>query len=174
MTKRKGQPRELTARADRQYSLLLGSDLSRVRAEIADGWDPNIRDRDGRNLLINAATCGHSVLVAYLLNGPKCDPNAADSQGFSALHLAAMHGHASVVEMLLDAGASVDARDQCGNTPLCHAVHTHERGRAETVRALLDGGADPDDANDHGVTPRTLVLEVDDPEIVALLAKARE
>lgn len=43
---------------------------------------------------------------------------AVDDLGLTPLHIAARNGHAEVVRLLLAAGASVDAADKYGRTPL--------------------------------------------------------
>lgn len=156
-----GQSRELAARADRLYSTLLGADSSRVRDELAAGWDPNTCDLDGRNLLITAAAYGHTELVAHLLADRRCDPSCSDSRGLSALHLVAMHDHAALVEVLIAAGAQVDAKDRWGNTPLNSAVYYYQpNNQGRLILALLAAGADPDVANDYGWSPRSLAHEI--------------
>jgi hypothetical protein len=45
------------------------------------------------------------------------DVKAADQDGHTALHMAAFTGAASIVKVLVDRGASVDARNKLGETP---------------------------------------------------------
>ena len=59
----------------------------------------------------------------------------------TALHMATASGNRAVVELLLDAGATVDALDVRGMTPLMWSVST-DRPEPRVVRTLLERGAD--------------------------------
>lgn len=54
------------------------------------------------------------------------DLEARDEEGMTALALAARHGRGRMVERLLAAGASVDAEDERGCTPLCWVRHDYD------------------------------------------------
>ncbi len=66
-----------------------------------------------------------------------------------ALHSACASGHAAIVEILVDAGASLDARDVEGMTPL-HQAAWHDR--LEVVRLLIARGAPVAARNVYGGT----------------------
>jgi len=67
------------------------------------------------------------------------------------LRVAARYGHEAVVEVLLDAGASVDAKDDVlGGTPLHFAA---EHGHHAVVERLLAAGATVDLVDTEGRTP---------------------
>ena len=69
------------------------------------------------------------------------DLEACDERGFTALHAAASKTKVDVVRALLDAGASVKAKDLSGRTPLHVASET---GDFATCQALVtSGGAGP-------------------------------
>ena len=85
--------------------------------------------------------------------------NVADRRGYTPLHFAAGENHVEAAIALLDAGASVDARDAYGNTALWTATF-NSRGRGELIRLLLARGADPDSANAAGATPRELASRI--------------
>ena len=61
---------------------------------------------------------------------------------------AALHGDLDTLRKALDAGASPNARNHAGATPLMWAVADLER-----TRLLLDHGADPNAKSDDGRTP---------------------
>ncbi|HSH32912.1 MAG TPA: ankyrin repeat domain-containing protein, partial [Actinomycetota bacterium] len=67
---------------------------------------------------------------------------------------------------LLDAGASPDARQSGGWTPLHAAAHN---GSAAMVTLLLEAGADPALVNDDGRTALDLATERGEPATIALL-----
>ena len=59
-------------------------------------------------------------------------------------------GYVSVAQALLDHGATIDAQDAKGQTPLRRAVNCRQ---PEIVRLLVRHGADPHKADRRGVTP---------------------
>jgi ankyrin repeat protein len=63
----------------------------------------------------------------------------ADPCGRTALHRASWYGYKNLVDFLLDKGASPNATDKLGFTPLhCAVMHSH----LETAKALIHEGAD--------------------------------
>lgn len=70
--------------------------------------------------------------------------------------------------MLLAAGASVDAADRHGSTPLWRAVFCSQ-GEGVTIQLLLEAGADPDRDNGHGVSPRALAGRIASYDVASLL-----
>src|SRR5262249_50790103 len=71
--------------------------------------------------------------------------------GWTPLHFAAQSNSSDATALLLNAGASVDARDAHGNTPLFTAVF-NSRGYGEVIKLLRAHGADPYTKNSHGVS----------------------
>lgn len=67
------------------------------------------------------------------------------------LHLAAFEGSVDTVLLLLSAGASVDAQDLDGWTPLHYAARNETDGDA-LVRTLAAAGAEIDKTNNRGRT----------------------
>jgi len=66
--------------------------------------------------------------------------NAPDPQKqLTPLHMAAYNGHSEAIKLLLEHGATIDARDIEGKTALLHAC---TGPFPETVKILLDAGAD--------------------------------
>jgi hypothetical protein len=72
-----------------------------------------------------------------------------ESAPAASLGAAAASGDSSAVERLLDQGATLDARDDLGRTPLMLATLN---GQVETVRLLLGRGANPNIADNEGST----------------------
>jgi peroxiredoxin len=113
-------------------------DTEEIERLIADGADPDERDRRGRTALAHAAAGGNDEAIAMLLEaGAQLD--AQDDSGHTPLAHAAIGGHAEAVKALAKAGASVDEADYEGWTPLMHAAR---RGGVDVVEALLALKAD--------------------------------
>jgi ankyrin repeat protein len=78
-----------------------------------------------------------------------------EETGFTALHVCAQNGNAEMTKILLENGASVNIKDNYGNTALFKAVF-FSNGKTEIIKMLIDSGSNPEDKNDAGMTPRRL------------------
>ncbi|CAE8642108.1 unnamed protein product, partial [Polarella glacialis] len=84
--------------------------------------------------------------------------------GRTALLCAALRSQFECCEILIQHGASVRARDWCGNTvlhmaalePLCLVGNQEPNAKMTTVRLLLEANADPSACNDAGLTAAEL------------------
>ena len=101
-----------------------------VAALLAYGADAGAVDKDGNSALHDAAFCGKAPVVVLLLSGQLKQEGeggsramlaAKNAAGRTALHLAALNGGAEAAKQLLGAGASKDAEDGGGLTPLALA-----------------------------------------------------
>lgn len=120
---------------------------------VKHGAKPMQLMRNGTTSVIHSIAKVNGRLTSSLLQN--IDLEARDSQGRTLLHCACdlptnykrvlKEEHAALV--LLEHGASVDARDDEGNTPLHYAVAANLR---KTIRALLDKGASPMIKNNAG------------------------
>jgi uncharacterized protein len=122
------------------------------------GFDPNVKDADGRTALMHAVIDGKDEIVDLLITHGS-DVNTQDDRGFSALHFAAQNYRVKTAEALLRAGAAVDVRDGFGNTPLWRAVF-NSQGRGEIIKLLLEHGADRQAKNKSGKSPIDLALTI--------------
>jgi uncharacterized protein len=105
----------------------------------------------GRSELHYAAVSGSGADAQALMDAGQ-DPNLRDRNGFVPLHLAAQEWNVEVAHVLLNGGASVDAVNRFGNSPLFVAVFS-SRGRGEMIDLLREFGADPLLENSSGQTP---------------------
>ena len=119
-----------------------------IIAQIEQLKSLEMRDRDGRTLLINAAFYGCYQIAKYLIHSG-ADVNAVDNRRISALHAAAQECDINIVELLLQSGANVNARNIFGNTPLWMVSPA---APDELFLLLLRYGADPTITNNYGVS----------------------
>ena len=97
------------------------------------GWPP----------LHCAAFAGHADIVRLLVSRGGANVDARDPSGRTALHCAALAGHVAVARLLIAHGASCDAGDNDGYTPLwlCLRSSEAEGDCAGVEQALREGGA---------------------------------
>jgi ankyrin repeat protein len=127
------------------------------------------RDKYGNTPFHIAASYPHLDMLELFYNAfvhwncvldPTCTPemiiNATNQASQTPLHKAAVnHGYIfSNVSFLLKCGATLDPRDNKGNTPLHNAAeNSNLYGASLMTRWLLLNGANPDIKNNEGKTP---------------------
>ncbi|MDE0484131.1 MAG: ankyrin repeat domain-containing protein [Candidatus Poribacteria bacterium] len=105
------------------------------------------------------------------------DINVQSSKGKTALHCAAKAGFLKVINVLLENGATIDATDNNGETPLYDAIRSTIKNREKqrtALEALLIKGANPNVKNRRGLTPLQVAQQMrksDAEEVVELLKK---
>jgi ankyrin repeat protein len=114
---------------------------------IRSGADPDAKEPEGHTPLYRARA--GNMARALLAAGATVDVASGPTRG-TALHQAARRGYVPVALALLDHGATIDARDANGQTPLRRAVNCRQ---LQIVRVLVQHGADPRAADRRGVTP---------------------
>lgn len=160
----KAEPRLASARYGGGRTLLhdAAAQWSSAFAELLLGLgaDPNATDEAGHAPLYAAANrfvkprdrrlaAGSDVVRLLVQAG--ADVNACGGvKACSALHMAARRGNVAVAEALIEAGAEIEARDDCGDTPLRRAVNC---GQPEIAALLLSRGADLHSRGSRGRTP---------------------
>lgn len=82
------------------------------------GANANVQDTYGWTPLMRAAYENRAGAVRAFLKNRKTRLDAADETGSTALHHAAAQGHVEIARLLLESGASVNARNREGLTPL--------------------------------------------------------
>ncbi|KAF9364920.1 hypothetical protein BGX34_012092 [Mortierella sp. NVP85] len=86
--------------------------------------DPNsVRDREGKTMLMVAATENKHRVVRYLLTLPSLNMDLQDEEGETALYQAAAAGSTECVQLLLLAGASASIGNEESITPLIIASY---------------------------------------------------
>lgn len=84
----------------------------------------------------------------------------------SSLHEAARLGEIAALQEQIDVGASIDALDERGDTPLIAAAFS---GKLAAARQLLDSGANVNGRSDRGMTALHAAAYTGHRDIVALL-----
>ena len=128
---------------------------------IRSGADPDAQEAEGHTPLYRAST--GDVARVLLAAGATVDIASGPTRG-TALHQAARRGDVSVAQALLDHGATIDARDAKGQTPLRRAVNCRQ---LQIVRLLVRHGADPHAADRRGVTPLDVARTAEMKQVLA-------
>ena len=139
-----------------------------VRALVSAGVPVDERHTDDVTALMIAAALGHADMIACLRE-LGANTTLTDAGGHTALHAAARFCFDSrdslrcrrlLDALLVEDGASVNAVDRRGATPLLMLLGVHVKPGAECdgthlgalLPVLLDAGADMRHADEHGVT----------------------
>ena len=119
-----------------------------INAQNDMGWPPLVVACRGDNR-------EHPIKIQRLL-ALGADIDVRNYKGKTALHYAAKAGLLKVINLLIEKGATIDAPDTNGETPLFDALRSTikdgEKQRA-SVEALLVKGANPNAENRKGLTP---------------------
>ncbi len=105
------------------------------------------------------------------------DIDVQSSKGKTALHCASKAGFIKVIDVLIENGATIDATDNRGETPLIEAIRsTIKDGEKQrgAIEKLLLNGANPNFETNRGATPLQIATQkprIGTEEIVKLLKK---
>jgi len=124
-------------------------DSSQVKALIAKGEKPNVRDTYGRTPLHVAAYGGHHEAMRVLVTAG-ANPNALENDRYDIVTIAAVANDVSTLKAALSLGASAkNITSRWDGSALIAAAHF---GHAEVVRTLIRAGAALDHINNLGWT----------------------
>lgn len=137
---------------------------------LALGADFHAVDAKGQTPLMKAILHGHENTTLLLLKaGAGAGIDAADWLRRTALHFACMSGLAKAVDALVTHGATIEARDALGWTPLMHAVSARREAGFEAAARLLLAQADPAAVDKRGRSVMQLARESRNKKILSLL-----
>jgi truncated hemoglobin YjbI len=113
--------------------------LSTVELLLSLGADPNVLDGGSHTPLYSVANehrgDGSGVVRALVRAGARVDANEG-AKRCTALHMAARRGNVAIAKALLDCGASLEARDTHGDTPLQRAINCRKKEVAELLGSI--------------------------------------
>jgi ankyrin repeat protein/L-ascorbate metabolism protein UlaG (beta-lactamase superfamily) len=115
------------------------------------GAQVNICSREGTSPLVNAIIQGYNEIAGLLINN-NADLNFKDTiLGRTGLHLAAIKGNSEAAEMMLEKGATVNAKDKKGHTPLYYAGKYGHKDIADLL--ISRGGKAKKPEENYGWSP---------------------
>jgi ankyrin repeat protein len=124
-------------------------DSAQIKALIAKGEKPNVRDAYGRTPLHIAAYSGHHEAIRVLV-AAGANPNALENDRYDIVTIAAVANDVSTLKIALSLGASAkNITSRWDGTALIAAAHL---GHVEVVRSLIRSGAPLDHINNLGWT----------------------
>jgi uncharacterized protein len=160
--------------SQRLVNAVAESDSAAVRAALADGANPNARDRAGCPVVMIAASRGAAAMVDTLLaagadvHTRRTDRHAGLDDA-PLISLPAANGSLETLEAVLSHGATPDASDASGLTPLMCAAFM---GHAAIAARLLRDGAAADTRDEKGYTALMFAANAGKAEVVDVLLAA--
>ncbi len=130
----------------------LNAHLDMIKYLIERGADVNTRDEYGNSALLVAASRGKLEIMKYLLSSGYSSITETNTSWATPLLRACRGENVSVecVEYLLSQGASLNERDNVGETPFTTAAAS---GNIEVMKFLLSHGSSLTETNNVGATP---------------------
>jgi ankyrin len=160
--------RERSFLAEAQRQVDSGRSLDEPVDLYFEGGGVRIEARaDGATRMQYAARWGWCAAITWLLEQGADIHVGCPGLGRTPLHKAALYGHLDAAVLLLDAGARVDDRNDCGSTALHSARHT------DICQLLLSRGASLDARNDYGEDPEAFARRNGRTATADLLAAVR-
>lgn len=137
-----------------------------IRADLAQGADPNLESPKGQPGLMAAVASGSWKAFDALLADPRTNVNIENALGETPLMYVAIAGDVPRAEALIARGAKVD---KLGWTPLHYAA---SKGQIGMIKLLLAREAMPNAPSPDGVTPLMMAAYSGNRQAVQLLLNA--
>jgi len=160
--------------SQRLVNAVAEGDLAAVRAALADGANPNACDRAGCPAVMVAASRAAAAIVHTLLaagadvHTRRTDRHAGLDDA-PLISLPAANGSLETLEAVLSHGATPDASDATGLTPLMCAAFM---GHAAIAARLLRQGAGVDARDEKGYTALMFAANAGKADVVDVLLSA--
>ena len=163
------------------FYAVVEKDISKVRALLAKGANPNLKDWWSADTPLSHAIKflwpNKARPIVSLLLAAGADVNIKDGQGMTALMSASSmftEKDGAIVTMLVNRGADVNASDDYGITVLMHAIHgtSQEPALIKNVRTLIRAGARVNERNTLGQTALSIAEGYKNKKIIDLLKRA--
>ena len=119
--------------------------------------------------LVVASAYGNNEIVKLLLAHQNCDVNIRIRGGEIPIHHAAREGCEDVMATLLEHGATLDDKDELGDTPLLLAA---QNGHIELVYKLITLGANVNHRNHEGNDTWNYAIDSEDNDLLETLLSA--
>jgi serine/threonine protein kinase len=144
------------------FDFVKKGDVNMVKKYLDAGMSANIKDNDGRSVLMVASGYGHSEIAKMLIaNGASV--NDRDYDDWTSLRYAVNNGHTPVVKILIQNGAFINSVDNEGWTALMIASY---RGYTDIVKYLIEKGANLNAKDSDGLTAYDWALKDEIREIL--------
>ena len=138
-----------TARYTGLLAAAARGDVVEIKALVARGQTPDVRDSHGRTPLHVAAYGGHHEAMRVLV-AASANPNALENDRYDIVTIAAVADDVPTLRVALALGGSAkNVTSRYDGTALIAAAHL---GHAEVVRTLIKAGAPLDHVNNLGWT----------------------
>lgn len=125
--------------------------LKNIQPLIDLGADKEIKNAQGKTILVRAIEAGSLPVVGFLLE------NGANPKAGPLVALAVSRSEFDILKKLIGAGADVNSKDENGFTALYHAAID---AKPEVIELLLSFGANPNIGNKIGNTPLHAILQL--------------
>ncbi len=139
-------------------------DGNTVQKLVARGVDPNLKDRKGDPLLVQALREKSLKAARALINARNIDFDQTNAAGETALMMASLQGELDMVKLMVD-DKEVEI-NKTGWTPLHYAA---TNGHIEVVKFLLERSAYVDPESPNGTTPLMMAARGGHAEIIKVL-----
>ena len=142
--------------------------LIEIINELIDaGANVDAKDNFGIPVIVLASHVGNYRAIEVLASGGADVEATMESTGLNALQVATIREDYYSMRSLISNGASVDVRNGSGETPL-HEV-LRRGGSFSLAKILIENGADVDAKDQLGVSPRELISQSDDDQLIDLI-----